>query len=484
MASPAGHSPSSTLARMLSRLRKLESSGRINSAEKIVIKERLLDNRSPGNNDELTAAFSAWVDESDESLEISLKALVSSFKTDTEESLTSRIIKRSSSSFPDPSNVSGVTQIAPHIAVRLMQETAKQAFEEQESDIEEHILDGRTPSPEMAGRLMRGVYNRTVLFYAREMESVAIRAQQMSKDRILLGKISWQRFDTPDGWPHLFIENTHDLQFNDVMFLASFHSPLVVFEQISAMYALARYGCRSLRVIVPFFPTGTMERVEVVGEVATAATLARMLSMVPHCAGGPAQYVFLDIHALQEQFYFSDEVIVLLKSCIKLLLKALSRLPSTDKVVIVFPDDGAFKRFNKKFSSFPTVICHKLRLQQDVRVVEIRDGLEFVPGAHCIIVDDLVKSGGTLFECAAVLLKAGAQKVSAYVTHGVFPNDSYKKFFHSSNPKVKFDTFWVTDTIPTVACRLIEPPFKVLSIAPLMSFLRQNFWDTEPQRYD
>lgn len=463
--SSPSRSPGPLLARMLSRLRRLEIAGRISTEEKKWIKDRLLELRTEevveeNGTSEVVAAFSAWIDddESDEALEVSLKALVSSF-SDGE-----------------------TRQQRVSLTAKYVEE------EEQDSEMEDHVLDGRTPTPEYARVLSpfsrNTIHNRTLLFYAQEMREVATKAQALSKDRLLLGNILWERFDTPDGWPHLFIEKSHDLQFNDVLFLASFHSPLVVFEQLSAIYALARYGCRSLRVIVPFFPTGTMERVERVGEVATAASLARMVSMVPQCSGGPAQFVFLDIHALQEQFYFTDQVIVLLKSCIRLLLKTLSRLPKNERVVIVFPDDGAFKRFNKKFAEFPTVICHKLRLQGDERVVEIRDGAEFVAGSHCVIVDDLVKSGGTLIECADVLLKGGASKVSAYVTHGVFPNDSFKKFFHSSKPKVMFDTFWVTDTIPTVACKLTEPPFKVLSIAPLLTFLRQNFWDTEPDRYD
>jgi len=111
--------------------------------------------------------------------------------------------------------------------------------------------------------------------------------------------------------------------------------------------------------------------------------------------------VFFDIHALQEQFYFTDNCIVQLKSCVRLLRDRLALLPD-DKIVIVFPDDGAYKRFHSKFPSFPSVVCHKIR-DGDNRIVEIRDGLEYVANAHCVIVDDLVKSGGTIIECALVL---------------------------------------------------------------------------------
>jgi phosphoribosylpyrophosphate synthetase len=106
-----------------------------------------------------------------------------------------------------------------------------------------------------------------------------------------------------------------------------------------------------------------MERVEKVGEVATAATLARILSVMPHTASGPTQMVFLDIHALSEQFYFTDDVLVHLKSCIHLLKIRLARLQNTSScpVVVVFPDDGACKRFGSRFKGFELVVCHKVR---------------------------------------------------------------------------------------------------------------------------
>lgn len=333
------------------------------------------------------------------------------------------------------------------------------------------------------------MHNRTILFHCPSMEKIAIESVRCSNNALTLGRIKWQRFE--DGWPHLFIHDSHDLQYNDVMMLVSFDSPAVIFEQLSTVYALARAGCRSLRVIVPYFPTGTMERVDVVGDVATASTLARMMSATPLVGGGPTQYVFLDIHALQEQFYFTDQVTVFLKSCVRLLLEALQALPADgEPVCICFPDDGAFKRFHNKFPQFNTVICHKLRLENDKRKVEIRDGAEFVEGAHCVIVDDLVKSGGTLMECAAALVKRGAAKVSCYCTHAVFPNQSYDKFLHKSEPAIRFEKFWISDSIPTVADVLRDQaPFEVLSIAPLISFLRQNFWDRthpgpDPKRYD
>ncbi len=62
----------------------------------------------------------------------------------------------------------------------------------------------------------------------------------------------------------------HACFFITVIFIASFHSPDVIFEQLSIIYAIPRYLARSFTVILPYFPTGTMERVDTEGQIATA----------------------------------------------------------------------------------------------------------------------------------------------------------------------------------------------------------------------
>ena len=82
-------------------------------------------------------------------------------------------------------------------------------------------------------------------------------------------------------------------------FLASFSSPAVIFEQLSVIYALPKLFVSSFTLVLPFFPTGTSERMEDEGDVATAFTLARILSNIPASRGGPTSLVTFDIHALQ-----------------------------------------------------------------------------------------------------------------------------------------------------------------------------------------
>ncbi|KAK9145040.1 hypothetical protein Sjap_004943 [Stephania japonica] len=73
----------------------------------------------------------------------------------------------------------------------------------------------------------------------------------------------------------------------------------VNFEQLSIMFALPRLFVASFTLVLPFFPTGSFERMEEEGDVATAFTMARILSNIPISRGGPTSLVIYNIHALQ-----------------------------------------------------------------------------------------------------------------------------------------------------------------------------------------
>lgn len=286
-------------------------------------------------------------------------------------------------------------------------------------------------------------------------------------DSIELRSITWRTFE--DGFPNLFISNAHGVRGQHVAFLASFSSPGVIFEQLSVIYALPKLFVSSFTLVLPFFPTGTSERMEEEGDVATAFTLARILSNVPISRGGPTSLVVFDIHALQERFYFGDNVLPCFESGMPLLKNRLQQLPDSDNISIAFPDDGAWKRFHKQLQHFPTIVCNKVR-EGDQRIVRLKEGDP--KGRHVVIVDDLVQSGGTLIECQKVLAKHGATKVSAYVTHGIFPNRSWERFEHDTKgcPENGLTYFWITDSCPlTVKEVKKKQPFEVLSLASLIA---------------
>lgn len=307
---------------------------------------------------------------------------------------------------------------------------------------------------------------KVVLFYCAETQALAEKIAAES-DSIELRTISWGKF--PDGFPNIFIPNAQGIRGQHVAFLASFSSPAVIFEQIPVIYALPKLFVASFTLVLPFFPTGTSERMEDEGDIATAVTLARLLSNIPISRGGPTSLVTFDIHALQERFYFGDNILPCFESGIPLLKRRLQDLPDSDNVAIAFPDDGAWKRFHKSLQHFPTIVCAKVR-EGDQRIVRIKEGDP--RGRHIVIVDDLVQSGGTLIECQKVLAAHGATKISAYVTHGIFPNKSWARFGHDNggHPESAFTYFWITDSCPLTVKEVVNrPPFEILSLASSIS---------------
>jgi ribose-phosphate pyrophosphokinase len=298
------------------------------------------------------------------------------------------------------------------------------------------------------------------LFHCPQMAEMA-RKITAALPEISLGEILWRDF--VDGFPNLKIRHARKLRDQAVFFLASFDTPAEIFKQLAVIYELPRLSIRSLCVVLPFYPTGTMERVEQEGEIATASTLARMLSATPISKSGPLQIVIYDIHALQERFYFDNTVIPRLESAIPLLK---TRLAPLKDLTIVFPDEGALKRFGRQFDDLPIVVCHKVR-DGERREVQIKEGDP--RGRHTVIIDDLVMTGGTLRECRQALVTAGAAAVSAYVTHGVFPGESWRHF-----KPTEFTHFWLTDSSPLTAARLQgRPPFEVLCLSDgLVEILR------------
>ena len=269
---------------------------------------------------------------------------------------------------------------------------------------------------------------------------------------ITIGNIHWGTF--ADGYPDIMVDNVEAIRNHDLAFLASFDTPGDIFFQLSAIYEIPRYAVQSFKIVLPYYPTGTMERADRDGQIATAATLAKMVSNVPMTLSGPAQIVIFDIHALQERFYFSDQVIPRLESGVPLLRDKLRQL---DNPAVAFPDEGALKRFGRWFEGYPLIVCHKVREGRERRI-SVREGRPH--DRHVVIVDDLAMSGGTLLECRRALREGGARAVSAYVTHAVFPQEAWRKF-----TKAGFDRFWVTDSVPGQAAILAgRSPFEVLSL--------------------
>ncbi|KAK2075996.1 hypothetical protein QBZ16_001332 [Prototheca wickerhamii] len=98
-------------------------------------------------------------------------------------------------------------------------------------------------------------------------------------------------------------------------------------------------------------------------------------------------------------------------------------------------------------------------------------------GRHVVIVDDLVQSGGTLLECQRLLFDHGAEAVSAYATHGVFPREAWKLFEPADGlAGFKYEYVWITDSCPETAEAVRDQaPFELLTLAgPIAAALQSR----------
>jgi ribose-phosphate pyrophosphokinase len=297
----------------------------------------------------------------------------------------------------------------------------------------------------------------------------------MPQGTIELLPIRWSHF--ADRTPSIALEPDHVFG-RDVILLAEVAMDDIM-SYFSVVYAVPRYFARTFLVITPFFPTGTMERVEVEGEIATAMTLARMISATPSPTVGSTCFMFYDIHALATRFFFRDTIKPWMATAVPLLLQYIAEEmhpdsnPSGRPVLICYPDEGAKKRFRSLFGdSWDVCVCAKTRVG-DKREVVLQEGDP--AGRDVVIVDDMVQSGGTMLECVSMLAEKGAKSVSCYVTHGVFPEDTWRRFTNEEMEKSgrrPLRHFVLTDSIPSTAAKLrgVEP-FRVLSLAPRLAEL-------------
>lgn len=238
-----------------------------------------------------------------------------------------------------------------------------------------------------------------------------------------------------DGSPNLFIENVKEfVEYKEVTYLWDFSR----IEDLPINYFAIRwildYYVDKLRVIMPYFPVWTMERIDTKWQVATAKYFADIMSSLPSWREWKTSIHIFDIHALVERFLFdSNKVNAELHTAMSLLTE------ETEWKVIVFPDEWAEKRFWKDFPNNDKIICSKVR-EWDKRVVTIK---QWDPKwRDLIIIDDLIQSWWTISETSDLLKGAWAKSVTSFSTHWVFPNKSHISLANN------VDKLIVTDSIP------------------------------------
>lgn len=309
--------------------------------------------------------------------------------------------------------------------------------------------------------------SKIVLYFSPQHEDLAREIHRRHPDSITLGEIVWKRFT--DVSPNTRVLGSKDLKRADVVFLLSLDGDWSAYaENLHVHYHLATLAPKSYRVVMPFYKGSTLERSFSQDQVITAKAEMDALGAIGPAGPGVVSIVVYDLHALAAMSFAKGNITIMPKTGLKPFFKFLEEQKlDASLLTIVFPDKGAKDRFGEmevvleaqERMKFQVAVCGKNRVGDVDREIVVQQG--DVRGRSVILIDDLIRSGGTLYECAKVLLKAGALSVDAYATHVVFEDGGWKRFDGDVIRRV-----YTTDSVGPSARVLRENPHvTVLSLA-------------------
>lgn len=265
-------------------------------------------------------------------------------------------------------------------------------------------------------------------------------------------------YDFANG--EIFIRFRESVRGTDAFVLQSHTTPINkwIMEQLIMVDALKRASAKRITVIVPFYGYARQDKKHRGREPVSARLMADLFT-----AAGADRLMTVDLHTSQIQGFFDGPVDHLF--ALPLLAQHVASRVSTDEITVVSPDAGRVRvaeRWTDVLGA-PLAIIHKRRdpdVPNQVRVFEV---VGDVKDRVCVVVDDMIDTGGTIVKAAETLFENGAKDVIVAATHGILSDPARDRLQQSRISEVV-----VTDTLPIPEERQFEK-LTVLSIAPILA---------------
>ncbi len=257
----------------------------------------------------------------------------------------------------------------------------------------------------------------------------------------------------------IFVEIQENVRGSDMFILQSTSYPANdnLMELLIITDALRRSSARRITAVVPYFGYARQDRRSGSRTPISAKLVANLISH-----SGVDRVMTLDLHAGQIQGFFDIPVDNLFAA--PLMVRDIREKFDLAKVMVVSPDVGGVARARglAKRINTPLAIVDKRRERPGES--EVMNVIGDVAGYNCILVDDIVDSGGTLVNAAEALIAHGAKEVSAYITHGVLSGGAAARIASS-----RLKELVITDSIlPTEAVNK-APNIRQISVAGLIA---------------
>ena len=256
----------------------------------------------------------------------------------------------------------------------------------------------------------------------------------------------------------IFVEIQENVRGADVFVLQSTSFPANdhLMELLIIIDALRRASARRITAVIPYFGYARQDRKPGPRTPISAKLVANLITRA-----GADRVLTLDLHAGQIQGFFDIPTDNLFASPV--MVRDIKQRFALDKVVVVSPDVGGVVRARglAKRINAPLAIVDKRRERPGES--EVANVIGEVDGHICILVDDIMDSGGTLLNAADALLEKGASAVYGYISHGVLSGGAVARV-NKSNLK----ELVIPDSIQPTEAVKNSPNIRVLPIANLI----------------
>tara|TARA_B100001029_G_scaffold179821_1_gene191343 strand:- start:1696 stop:2628 length:933 start_codon:yes stop_codon:yes gene_type:complete len=262
-------------------------------------------------------------------------------------------------------------------------------------------------------------------------KNLSVKISKYLKNRLVRSTI--RKFS--DG--EIYIEINENIRGNSIFVIQSVSSPANdnLMELLLCIDALKRSSAKNITAVIPYFGYARQDR-KVVPRTSISAKLVSNLIT----KAGADRVVTIDLHAGQIQGFFDIPVDNLFATPI--FARHIKNKVKNKNLICVAPDVGGTERARAlgKFLQAGLAIIDKRRPAPGKS--EVMNVIGNVKGKTCIIVDDIIDSGGTIVNASNALLDRGAKEVHVYVTHGVLSGKAVEKI-----TKSKIKRLVLTDTI-------------------------------------
>ena len=274
-------------------------------------------------------------------------------------------------------------------------------------------------------------------------------------------------YDFANG--EIFVRYRESVRGSDAFVVQSMTAPINqwLMESLIMVDALKRGSAKRITVVLPFYPYARQDKKHRGREPISARLVSDMFK-----TAGANRILTVDLHTAQIQGFFNGPVDHLF--AMNTLAGHIDKRYAGRPLTVVAPDSGRVRvaeRWADRLGGCPLAFIHKTRDPMKPNQVVANRVVGDVEGRVCLIVDDMIDTGGTILRAADILFDSGAADVLVAATHAILSDPATERLKNSRISEVV-----VTNTLPLPSEKRLDK-IKVLSIAPLIARAIREVFD-------